>query len=53
MSESTKTILRVVVGTLNQINVSGKNNLDLLLGSIMALEKVLNEEVENDGNADG
>ena len=49
MNESTKTMLRVVLSTLNQITVSGKSNLDMLLGSIMTLEKVLEEEGAEDG----
>lgn len=34
------TIIRCVVATLNDIEVKGKDNLDKLLGSIMALEGV-------------
>ena len=44
-----------VINTLNQIPVSGKQSMDRLLGSIMALEKVVGEmdrrekeEKEND-----
>lgn len=32
------TIIRCVIATLNDIEVKGKDNLDKLLGSIMALE---------------
>ena len=34
------TIIRCVIATLNDIEVRGKNNLDKLLGSIMALENI-------------
>ena len=34
------TMIRCVVATLNDIEVKGKDNLDKLLGSIMALEGV-------------
>lgn len=32
------TIIRCVISTLNDIEVKGKDNLDKLLGSILALE---------------
>ena len=32
------TMIRCVIATLNDIEVKGKDNLDKLLGSIMALE---------------
>lgn len=35
--------IKAVINTLNQVNVNGKQNLDRLLGSIVALEKVLGE----------
>lgn len=34
------TMIRCVIATLNDIEVKGKDNLDKLLGSIMALESV-------------
>ena len=34
------TMIRCVIATLNDIEVKGKDNLDKLLGSIMALEGV-------------
>ena len=33
-------IIRCVIATLNDIEVKGKDNLDKLLGSIMALEGI-------------
>lgn len=30
-----------IINTLNQVEVKGKNNMDLLLGAIMALEAML------------
>lgn len=35
-------ILRCVIATLNDVEVKGKDNLDKLLGSIMALESFAN-----------
>ena len=35
-----KNIINCVIATLNEIEVKGKDNLDKLLGSIMALEGV-------------
>lgn len=53
------TMIRCVIATLNDIEVKGKDNLDKLLGSIMALEGVAqmmeqpspeeSEEVKTDG----
>lgn len=34
------TMIRCVIATLNDIEVKGKDNLDKILGSIMALEGV-------------
>lgn len=48
-------IIRHVIGTLGLIRVSGKDDLQRLLGCILALETLLNEndkekkEEENDG----
>ena len=49
-------IIKAVVQTLNQIEVKGKHNLDMLLGCINALEKTVIEmekelvkEVSNGG----
>lgn len=53
------TMIRCVIATLNDIEVKGKDNLDKLLGSIMALESLVQimeqpaqeepKEVEADG----
>lgn len=53
------TMIRCVIATLNDIEVKGKDNLDKLLGSIIALEGVAqmleqpapkeHKEVEADG----
>lgn len=52
MNESNKQIILTVINTLNNISVSGKDNLDLLLASIMALENILKEAQNEvlDGN---
>lgn len=38
--ENISTLIRVVISTLNDVEVRGKNNLDKMLGSINALETV-------------
>lgn len=38
------TLLKVVVSTLNSVEVKGKDNLDKLLGSIRALESIVQAE---------
>lgn len=50
MSESAKTTVELVIHTLNSISVRGKDNIDMLLGSIIALEKLLNGEKEGTEN---
>ena len=35
------TLIRLVISTLNDVEVKGKDNLDKLLGSINALESVV------------
>lgn len=37
---NTITLIRLVISTLNDVEVKGKDNLDKLLGSINALESV-------------
>ena len=53
MNESSKTMLRAVLSTLNQITVNGRNNIDMLLGCILTLEKVLESKEEDNGDSDG
>lgn len=38
--ETSATLIRLVISTLNSVEVKGKENLDKLLGSINALETV-------------
>lgn len=38
--------LRSLLTTLNNIEVKGKNNMDCLLGAIMAIEAMLNNPTE-------
>lgn len=38
---NTVTLIRLVISTLNDVEVKGKDNLDKLLGSISALESVV------------
>lgn len=52
MNESSKGAILAVAQTLNQITVSGKDNLDMLLASIMTLEKLL-KEPEDGGEDNG
>ena len=46
MNESDKRTIHAVLQTLDQITVSGRDNLDMMLASMMTLEKLLNEEQE-------
>ncbi len=46
MNESAKRAIHAVLQTLDQITVSGRDNLDMMLASMMTLEKLLNEEQE-------
>lgn len=48
MSRETKQTIDTVIRTLNLISVSGKENLDMLLGSILALEQLLRTDVETE-----
>ena len=48
MNENLKSQLRAVLDTLNQIEVRGKENLDMLLGCIITLDSLLTG-VKNDG----
>ena len=47
MNESAKSAIRAVLNTLDQLTVSGRDNLDMLLASMMTLEKLLKEEERN------
>lgn len=42
----TLTKIKITINTLNQVAVSGKKNLDYLLGSIQLLEQVIREQEE-------
>ena len=46
-SEARKTI-EAVIKTLNCVSVSGKPNMDMLLGSILALEKLLKDDPQEE-----
>lgn len=50
MNEENRYKLRCVIATLNGISVSGKENMDYLLGSIVMLEQMINapEEAKTD-----
>lgn len=55
MKDSTRKSIEAVIKTLDSVAVSGKNNLDMQLGCILTLEKVLREEdsdavLDSDGN---
>ena len=45
-------LIKIVVSTLNEVEVKGKDNLDKLLGSINALESVVQimESIEKSEN---
>lgn len=46
MNESVKRAIHAVLQTLDQITVSGRDNLNMLLASMMTLERLLNDEQE-------
>lgn len=54
MKQENKAKINAIIQTLNQISVCGRNNMDMLLGCIMALEGVLADEqiVENKEEAE-
>ena len=41
-------LIKNIIGTLNQVEVKGKDNLDRLLGAIMALEMILASQNETE-----
>ena len=50
MSNEHKQAIAAVLRTLDQITVSGKDNLDMLLACMMTLESLMNEQDgENNG----
>lgn len=51
MSEEAKNYIAAVIHTMDKITVSGEDNLDMMLGCIRTLRKVLAEE-ENNGKSD-
>ncbi len=49
-------MIQYIINTLNQIEVKGKDNMDRLLGAIMALESMLqqqNKELEEKAKKEG
>lgn len=48
MKASTKTTLEKVTHTLGLITISGKDNMDMLLGCILALEKITTDPEEQE-----
>lgn len=54
MNESVKQNIEKVIRTLDMVTVSGRNNMDMLLGCILTLEKLVKDaapapaEVEED-----
>ena len=53
MKESSRKTIEAVLKTLDSVTVHGKNNMDMVLGCILALEKILREEDEPDAVLDG
>ena len=41
MKEETKKMIELVIRTLNSITVNGRDNMDMLLGSIITLERLI------------
>lgn len=58
MNGSTRSTISAVIKTLNLVSVTGRDNLDMVLGCILALEKTLREEepvsgiLDDHGSAD-
>lgn len=48
MNPETKATIIAVINTLNNVEVHGKNNLDMVLGCILSLEKLC-KDGEDDG----
>lgn len=48
MKDETKEMLKLVIRTLNSITVNGRDNMDMLLGSIITLERLINEPAEGE-----
>lgn len=44
MTENNRATIAGVINTLDQITVKGRENMDMLLGCILALEGVVREE---------
>lgn len=43
MNELTKQTIEKVIRTLDMVTVSGRNNMDMLLGCILTLEKLVKD----------
>lgn len=52
MNQENKDILALVVNTLNQIEVKGEDNLDMMLGCIRTLKNII-ESIDKEGEANG
>lgn len=53
MSQQQRNLLIAVLKTLDQVSVSGEENLDMLLASIRTIRRVLDTiEEDNDGRTD-
>lgn len=50
MSEENKKQLQHVLQTLDLIEIHGKENMDMLLGCILTLEKLVKEDNPNGGS---
>lgn len=46
MNESAKKTIEAVLRTLDAVTVSGRKNMDMLLGCILTLEKLVNDSEE-------
>ena len=49
MKQETKATLEAVIHTLDCVTVSGEKNLDMMLGCIRVLRKLLTEGAEDNG----
>lgn len=52
MNESVKHEIEKVIRTLDMVTVSGRNNMDMMLGCILTLDKLVKDAVTETEEAD-
>ena len=46
--EDTKALIRVIIDTLNEVEVKGSSNMSKLLGCINALAEIINQQKDGE-----